>query len=185
MVPRIIIGEKQLSLIIRRLVFELIENHPDPQKTVIIGLQPRGINLVGRIKKELDAIQPGHAYQFGSLDVTFYRDDFRRREKPLLPSATNIDFIIEQKEVVLVDDVFYTGRTVRSGLDALLAFGRPKKVELMVLIERRFNAELPISPTYVGASVDTISQEHVTVKWRDIDGEDQVILLGSEDGSEG
>jgi pyrimidine operon attenuation protein/uracil phosphoribosyltransferase len=182
MSDRVILDSGHLKLIIRRLALQLVENHPDADKTVLIGLQPRGILLGERIKNELTDRGFDKGYEFGMLDVTFYRDDFRRREKPLIPSATNIDFLVEGKTVILMDDVFFTGRTVRSGLDAMLAFGRPRKVELMVLIERRFRAHLPIVPTYIGHSVDTIQGEHVAVKWQQTDGIDQVILISEEHG---
>src|SRR5690606_4681505 len=110
----------------------------------------------------------------GQLDITFYRDDFRRREKPLIPSVTNIDFIIEGKKVVLVDDVLFTGRTIRSSFDALMAFGRPKSVELVTIIDRRFKRELPISADYVGKYIDTLQSEKVSVEWKEIEGEDKV-----------
>jgi pyrimidine operon attenuation protein/uracil phosphoribosyltransferase len=112
----------------------------------------------------------------GNLDITFYRDDFRRREKPIIPSVTNIDFSIENKQVILVDDVLFTGRTIRSGLDALLTFGRPTKVQLLVLIDRRFNRDLPIQADYIGKSVDTLFHEKVKVSWLEVDGEDKVEL---------
>src|SRR5690606_20713292 len=117
-----------------------------------------GIYLADRMRNTLQSILgEGSNIQTGSLDITFYRDDFRRREQPLLPSVTNIDFIIENKNVILMDDVFYTGRTARAGLDALLTFGRPKKVEFLTLVERRFSRQLPIQPDYIGFAVDSIS----------------------------
>jgi pyrimidine operon attenuation protein/uracil phosphoribosyltransferase len=116
----------------------------------------------------------------GNLDITFYRDDFRRREKPIIPSVTNIDFSIENKQVILVDDVLFTGRTIRSGLDALLTFGRPTKVQLLVLIDRRFNRDLPIQADYIGKSVDTLFHEKVKVSWTEVDGEDKVELYMKE-----
>jgi pyrimidine operon attenuation protein/uracil phosphoribosyltransferase len=143
---------------------------------VLIGLQPRGVQLLTRIKQELESIL-GHGVQCGCLDITFYRDDFRRRESPLIPNATNIDFIIEKKKVVLIDDVLFTGRTIRSGLDALLAFGRPSDVELLVFVDRRFKRELPIQADYVGKTVDTLSTERVAVEWKEIEGEDKVLLF--------
>lgn len=176
MSERVIIHSRQFELIMRRLCYELIEHHGDFSEAVLIGLQPRGIYVANRLQKELERINPNSEVSCGALDITFYRDDFRRREKPLLPSATNIDFIIEGKKVVLIDDVFYTGRTARSGLDAMLAFGRPSKVELLAFIERRFSAQLPISPDYVGSSVDTIQEERVEVQWKETEGEDKVIL---------
>jgi pyrimidine operon attenuation protein/uracil phosphoribosyltransferase len=122
----------------------------------------------------------GKEVQCGNLDITFYRDDFRRREKPMIPSVTNIDFSIENKRVILVDDVLYTGRTIRSGLDALLTFGRPSKVELLVLIDRRYSRDLPIQADYIGKTVDTLKSERVSVEWKETEGEDKVVLFTKE-----
>jgi pyrimidine operon attenuation protein/uracil phosphoribosyltransferase len=122
----------------------------------------------------------GKEVQCGNLDITFYRDDFRRREKPMIPSITNIDFSIENKRVILVDDVLYTGRTIRSGLDALLTFGRPSKVELLVLIDRRYSRDLPIQADYIGKTVDTLISERVSVEWKETEGEDKVVLFTKE-----
>lgn len=176
MEKQVILNEKQFSLTLQRLCHQLIENHDDFKDTVLIGLQPRGIHVVNRLKELLEK-KLNQSVQCGNLDITFYRDDFRRRERPLIPSVTNIDFIIEGKNVVLVDDVLYTGRTIRSGLDALLAFGRPKKVELLTLIDRRFNRDLPIQADYVGRAVDTLKSERVSVEWTELEGEDKVILF--------
>jgi pyrimidine operon attenuation protein/uracil phosphoribosyltransferase len=114
------------------------------------------------------------------LDITFYRDDFRRRVQPIIPSVTNIDFIIENKNVVLIDDVLFSGRTIRAGLDALLAFGRPNRVELLTFIDRRFERLLPIQPDYTGKRVDTLSSQRVSVEWAEIEGEDKVVLYTEE-----
>lgn len=175
MKPNEIVNSQLFSLLINRLCFQLIENHGDFSDSVIIGLQPRGIYLANRIKHRLEEIT-GTQIQTGALDITFYRDDFRRRDIPLLPSVTNIDFIIEGKKVILVDDVLYTGRTVRSGLDALIAYGRPKKVELLTLIDRRFTRQIPIQADYVGKWVDSLHSERVSVEWAETEGADKVIL---------
>ncbi len=135
--------------------------------------------MLTRLKLQLESIL-GKAVVCGNLDITFYRDDFRRRERSIIPSTTNIDFVIEGKQVVLIDDVLFTGRTIRSGLDALLAYGRPQKVELLALIDRRFNRDLPIQADYVGKSVDTLSSERVSVEWKEIEGEDKVVLFTPE-----
>ena len=180
MKPVEIISEKQFNFTLNRLAFELIENHNDFSDSVLIGLQSRGVYLASRLNKILKNLS-GYDIITGALDITFYRDDFRRRDKPVIPSVTNIDFIIENKKVVLIDDVFYTGRTVRSGLDAMLSFGRPNKVELLVLIERRFNAQLPIKPDYTGWSVDSLSSERVSVEWAETEGKDSVKLFRSEE----
>jgi pyrimidine operon attenuation protein/uracil phosphoribosyltransferase len=172
MEPRIILSEKAFKLTITRLCHQLIEVHNNFSDTVILGLQPRGILLATRIHKELSEILKTDKLKLGALDTTFYRDDFRKKE--LIPSATEIDFIIEDKNVVLVDDVLFTGRTVRAGLDAMLAFGRPKDVELLVLVDRRLSRHLPIQAKYVGKTVDSITEEKVKVEWKEIEGHDKV-----------
>jgi pyrimidine operon attenuation protein / uracil phosphoribosyltransferase len=179
MEKQVILNSRHVELTIKRLCYQLIETHNDFSNTVLIGLQPRGVDLVKRLKTQLESIL-NKEIVCGNLDITFYRDDFRRREKPLIPSVTNIDFVIEGKKVVLVDDVLYTGRTIRSGLDALLAFGRPEKVELLVLIDRRFRRDLPIQADYVGQTVDTLISERVSVEWKEIEGEDKVVLYTPE-----
>lgn len=176
MEKQIILNKRHIDLTLKRLCYQLIESHNDFSNSIIIGLQPRGIHVVTRLKKQLEEIL-GTDIVCGNLDVTFYRDDFRRREKPLIPSVTNIDFVIEGKNIIIVDDVLFTGRTIRSGLDALLAFGRPKRVELLAFIDRRFNRDLPIQADYVGLTVDTLSEERVSVEWIETEGEDKVLLF--------
>jgi pyrimidine operon attenuation protein/uracil phosphoribosyltransferase len=176
MKKQVILNEKQFELTLQRLCHQLIENHDDFSNTVLIGLQPRGVHVLNRLKTMIER-KLGSTVQCGNLDITFYRDDFRRRERPLIPSVTNIDFIIEGKNVVLIDDVLFTGRTIRSGLDALLAFGRPQKVELLALVDRRFKRDLPIQGDYIGKAVDTLVSERVAVEWSEIEGEDKVILF--------
>lgn len=175
MEKQVILNSKHLELTLKRLSHELIETHNDFSDTVLVGLQPRGIYVVSQLKKQLEIIL-GKEIICGNLDITFFRDDFRRREKPLIPSITNIDFSLENKKVVLVDDVLYTGRTIRAGLDALLTFGRPSKVELLVLIDRRFRRDLPIQADYVGKMVDSLISERVSVEWQEIEGEDKIVL---------
>ena len=175
MEKQVILNSKHLDLTLKRLSHELIESHNDFSDTVLVGLQPRGIYVVSQLKKQLEIIL-GKEIVCGNLDITFFRDDFRRREKPLIPSITNIDFSLENKKVVLVDDVLYTGRTIRAGLDALLTFGRPSKVELLVLIDRRFRRDLPIQADYVGKMVDSLISERVSVEWQEIEGEDKIVL---------
>ena len=170
----------QFSHTIRRLCYQLIEKHNDFSNSALIGLQPNGIYVTNRIKKELENICQKEILT-GSLDITFFRDDFRRKDTPLIPSVTNLDFSVENKEVVLIDDVLFTGRTVRSGLDAIMTFGRPSKVELLTLIERRFSHHIPIRADYIGKSIDTIESERATVNWEEVDGLDQVILHTPEE----
>lgn len=175
MEKQVILNSKHLELTLKRLSHELIESHNDFSDTVLVGLQPRGIYVVSQLKKQLEIILKKEIV-CGNLDITFFRDDFRRREKPLIPSITNIDFSLENKKVILVDDVLYTGRTIRAGLDALLTFGRPSKVELLVLIDRRFRRDLPIQADYVGKMVDSLISERVSVEWEEIEGEDKIVL---------
>lgn len=158
----------------------MIENHEDFSDTVIIGLQPRGIFLADRIVAELQRILDKTDIRSGHLDITFYRDDFRRKEKPLSASPTTIDFVVEDQHVILVDDVLFTGRTIRSGLEALVDFGRPKTVELLVLIDRRFKRQIPVQPDYVGKWVDSIAEQRVEVEWKESEGEDRVLLFTTQ-----
>lgn len=176
---QIILDKQHLELTINRLCYQLIENHNNFENTVLIGLQPRGIHVLTRLKKELESIL-NIEIQCGNLDITFYRDDFRRRDTPVIPSVTNIDFIIENKKVVLIDDVLYTGRTIRAGLDSLMAYGRPELVELLVLVDRRFKRHLPIQADYVGRTVDTLVTERVSVDWEELEGTDKVVLYTEE-----
>lgn len=173
--PKILLEKTRFDVTIKRLCHQLIEVHNDFSQTVIIGLQPRGTYLAKRIQKELQSILKIKKIHCGELDTTFYRDDFRKKE--LIPNRTSIDFIIEDKNVVLVDDVLFTGRTIRSGLDAMLAFGRPKDVELLVLVDRRFSRNVPIQAKYVGITIDSIATQNVKVEWKETEGNDKVTLL--------
>lgn len=172
---KIILDAPLLDITITRLAHQLIETHNDFSETALIGLQPRGILLAKRVHEKLSKILRKKNILIGELDITFYRDDFRRKE--LIPNKTNIEFIIEDKNVVLIDDVLFTGRTIRAGLDALLAFGRPKDVELLVLIDRRFSRHLPIQAKYVGKVIDSIASQNVKVEWEETDGKDKVTLI--------
>ncbi|MFQ5334568.1 MAG: bifunctional pyr operon transcriptional regulator/uracil phosphoribosyltransferase PyrR, partial [Flavobacteriales bacterium] len=173
---RTILTEKHLELTVNRLCCQLIEKHDDFSSTALVGIQPRGIHLSERIYRRLTGINNGLEIEYGKLDITFYRDDFRRREDPLKASATDIDFLLEGKRVVLIDDVLFTGRTIRAALDALLDFGRPECIELLVLIDRRFSRHVPVQPDYVGRTVDSVASERVDVKWKETEGEDRVVL---------
>lgn len=173
---RILFDESRVTITISRLCQQLIENHGDFSKAVLVAVQPRGVYMGNRILHELQ-ILGFHPPHYGKLDVTFYRDDFRRREQPLLPSSNEMPFLIENKNVILLDDVLFTGRTIRAALDALLDYGRPSSVELMVLIDRAFNRQFPITPNYIGITVNTLQTQNVKVNWRELDGTDQVWLI--------
>jgi pyrimidine operon attenuation protein/uracil phosphoribosyltransferase len=170
--------QKQLQITIERLTHQLLENHLDFSHSVLIGMQPRGVFLSDRIYSKLKELLPGIHIPYGKLDITFYRDDFNTTPDLPIARETDINFSLENKRVILVDDVLYTGRTIRSGLDALLDFGRPDSVELLVLIDRRFSRELPIQPDYVGMAVDSLDAQRVKVLWKEKDKKDEVILLG-------
>jgi pyrimidine operon attenuation protein / uracil phosphoribosyltransferase len=176
---RLLLSSKNFDITISRLCHQLIENHNDFSNSAIIGLQPRGVFVARRIHQRLTNLFPRKKINLGELDVTFHRDDYRRREI-IIPSSTQIEFIIEGKKVIFVDDVLYTGRTIRAGMDAMLDFGRPEKVELLVLVDRRYSRHLPIAPDYIGISVDTITSEKVLVNWKETDGEDAVYLVDKE-----
>lgn len=170
-----ILSEKQVALTVKRLANQVLEQHINLNNTVLIGLQPRGVFLSNRMVNELALLVPSSAIVYGKLDITFYRDDVRSQLH--LANKTDITFSIENKQVVLIDDVLWTGRTIRAALDALLDFGRPSKVELCVLIDRRFNRQLPIQPDYTGRAIDTITSQKVKVSWSEQDGEDSVALI--------
>ncbi len=161
---RLILSQPLLDITLKRLCQEIIENHDRLADSVILGLQPRGVFLSDRLVKMLEQ-QLGKKVLYGQLDATFYRDDFRRRDSPLTPNATKVPFVIENKKVILIDDVLSSGRTVRAALDAMQAFGRPAKVELLCLIDRSYNRDLPIQPDYVGQKVNTLESQKVLVEW--------------------
>lgn len=177
---RIILEKKQLDITLDRLCFELIERLGDFKDTALIGMQPRGIFLSRRIKEKLTHILGKQPFYYGELDIAFYRDDFRRGHEQIVPSELKIDFTVQDKKIVLIDDVLYTGRTVRSALDALTDFGRPAKVELLVLVDRKYSRDLPIQPDYVGMSVDTRANDKVKVEWKDNSKKDAVHILTNE-----
>ncbi|MFM2190442.1 MAG: hypothetical protein RL491_828 [Bacteroidota bacterium] len=180
MSSRQILTSQHFAITIDRLCYQLIENHGDFSDSVIIGLQPRGIYLSNRISAKLSQILNGKKIVCGNLDITFFRDDFRRREQVIVPSTTDIDFVVENKKVILADDVLFTGRSVRAAMDALQAFGRPNKVELLAFIDRKFSREIPIEPNYVGKAIDSIMSEKVRVLWQETDGTDEVWLNSRE-----
>ena len=172
-----ILRSEQFQLTIDRLCHQLIENYNDFENTCVIGIQERGVLLSDRILSTLKQLVKVSPIEYGKLDITFYRDDFRRGEKTLEASSTKIDFLVEGKKVVLIDDVLYTGRSIRAALTAIQSFGRPKEIELLTLIDRRFSRHLPIQPNYRGRQVDAINEERVKVMWKENDGKDIIYLV--------
>ncbi|MCO5233465.1 MAG: bifunctional pyr operon transcriptional regulator/uracil phosphoribosyltransferase PyrR [Chitinophagales bacterium] len=173
---RIIIDHQLMQLMLERFSNQLIENYGDFSDTAIIGVQPRGVLFSDKIHKYLVNSTQSHIL-YGQLDITFYRDDFKSKGVQLEAKATNIDFSLTGKRIILIDDVLYTGRTIRAALDAMLAHGRPSEVKLLTLINRRFNRELPIQPDFIGKTVDTQMGEVVSVQWDTQENGSHVILL--------
>ena len=179
MSQKVLLNAKEVNIILHRLACQLIENHNDFTNTVLIGIQPRGKYLAIRLSEMLKNDYKIKNVQLGYLDITFFRDDFRRGEKPLEANTTDIDFIVENKKVVFIDDVLYTGRSIRAALTAIQTFGRPDEIELLTLIDRRFSRHLPIQPDYKGRQVDAINNEKVKVNWIESEGEDSVYLINN------
>lgn len=180
---KIILSAQEIDVILNRLACQLIENHLDFSNTVLIGIQPRGALLAQRLVKILHEKYQIPNIPLGLLDITFFRDDFRRSEKPLTANSTHIDFIVENKRVVFIDDVLYTGRSIRAALTAIQSFGRPQSVELLTFIDRRFSRHLPIQPDYKGRQIDAFNNERVVVNWREKDAEDCVYIINKENHS--
>lgn len=174
---RVLLSSKEIHIILHRLACQLLERHLDFSKTVLIGIQPRGTFLAERLTEILQKDYGVKQVKLGLLDITFYRDDFRRGDKTLEANKTKIDFLVEDKKVVFIDDVLYTGRSIRAALTAIQSFGRPDEIELLTLIDRRFSRHLPIQPNYRGRQVDAINGERVKVMWKENDGEDTVYLI--------
>ncbi|MEY8847779.1 bifunctional pyr operon transcriptional regulator/uracil phosphoribosyltransferase PyrR [Psychroserpens sp. XS_ASV72] len=179
MSQKVLLNAKELNIILHRLACQLIENHNDFSNTVLIGLQPRGKFLANRLATMLKEEYKIKDIKLGHLDITFFRDDFRRGEKILEANTTEIDFLVEGKNIVFIDDVLYTGRSIRAALTAIQSFGRPNEIELLTLIDRRFSRHLPIQPNYRGRQVDAINEEKVRVNWMENEGEDSVYLINN------
>ena len=181
MQKKLLLDKKLLYITIDRLCQQLIENHNDFADSVLIGLQPRGIFLAQKIQERLKKHCAINA-ELGLLDITFFRDDFRRKGTPIQANETDIPFLVENKKVILIDDVLFTGRSVRAALDAMNAYGRPDLVELLVLIDRKYTRDLPIQPNYVGKAVNSMLSQKVIVEWEGIEGStsDDVWLVNKE-----
>lgn len=179
MSQKVLLNAKEINIILHRLACQLIEKHNDFSNTVLIGIQPRGKFLAHRLAEILKSEYQIKDIQLGLLDITFFRDDFRRGEKPLEANTTEINFLVEDKNIVFIDDVLYTGRSIRAALTAIQSFGRPNEIELLTLIDRRFSRHLPIQPDYRGRQVDAINKEKVKVNWLEHGGEDAVYLVNN------
>jgi len=171
-----LLDSNEIKILLHRLACQLIENHGDFSNTVLVGIQPRGVFLAERLAKLLKEAYKIENVSLGKLDITFYRDDFRRRSQPVKANSTQIEFLIENKKVVLIDDVLYSGRSINAALSAIQSYGRPEHIELLVLIDRRFSRHLPIQPDYRGRQVDVINDERVSVHWKENDSKDTVYI---------
>jgi pyrimidine operon attenuation protein/uracil phosphoribosyltransferase len=177
---RVILENERFQLTLKRLCHQLIENYEGFENTCIVAIQERGVLLANRIVGDLKTLIAHDKIDYGKLDITFYRDDFRRREILSKASTTEMDFIVEGKRVILIDDVLYTGRTIQAALTALQHYGRPKTIELLCLVDRRFNRHLPIHSDYTGITVDALDEAYVKVEWQDGKQKDRIILFSPD-----
>ena len=178
----IILNNNKLKTTLDRLACQLTENHEDFKQTILVGLQPRGKSLCNKLVSILIDKYNINSVDHGYLDITFFRDDFRRNKDILLPNKTDFKLLVENKKVVFIDDVLYTGRTIRAALTAIESFGRPKKIELLILVDRRFSRELPIQPDYKGIQVDVYENQKVNVEWNDENNGNYVYIENFKNG---
>jgi pyrimidine operon attenuation protein/uracil phosphoribosyltransferase len=165
----------QMARTLSRFAHEILERHPDTKRLALVGIRSRGVPLARRLAR-LIARAAGTDPAVGALDISLYRDDFTSLAAQPITKGTDILFSIDGRTVVLVDDVLFTGRTVRAALDQLIDFGRPSRIELAVLVDRG-HRELPIRADYVGRSLTTSRDEAVEVRVREEDGKDEVVLI--------
>lgn len=178
---RILLESERFALCLERLCYQVVEQHKAMENLCFVGLQPRGIYFADRITSILQSWFPQVSLRYGKLDITFYRDDFRMRSKPLAANETVMDFLVQDRSVILLDDVLYTGRSIQAALTALQHYGRPSNVQLMTLVDRRFNRELPIQAHFTGLTVDALEEAYVKVEWNEKDGADKVILFSKKE----
>ena len=176
MPKKVLLDSKKIDIILNRLVCQLVENHKDFDNTVLIGLQPRGAFLIDKILEIFNNEYPAIDIKSGILDFTFFRDDFRRSEKTLSANSTQINFSVENKNVVLIDDVLFTGRSIKAAMSSMDSYGRPNSIELLVLIDRRYKREIPIEANYCGAKIDTFKGDRVNVVWGE-NSKDNIIYI--------
>jgi pyrimidine operon attenuation protein/uracil phosphoribosyltransferase len=181
MKPHIIIDSPGIDRILTRMAHEILEEHGGTEQLSLIGIQTRGVHMARRLQKRIHAIE-GVEVPVGILDITMYRDDWTRISHHPVIQATDISFSVDGRDILLIDDVLFTGRTIRAAMDALIDFGRPNRIELAVLVDRG-HRELPIQANYVGKSLPTRRAETVNVMLSESDGLDQVVLEEAKDGN--
>jgi pyrimidine operon attenuation protein/uracil phosphoribosyltransferase len=177
---RVVLDEQQMERALARIAHEILEHNKGTENLAFVGIRSRGVDIAARLAAKVADIE-GTRVPTGIIDITLYRDDLTRSAEQPTVKGTDIRFPIDDRHVVLVDDVLYTGRTVRAALDALMDFGRPESVQLAVLVDRG-HRELPIRPDYVGKNLPTAQQELVEVRLREHDGRDEVVLVQAEEG---
>ncbi len=174
MEEKLLMSEKEIDRALTRIAHQILERNRGSKDLVLVGIRTGGVPLAERLRQKIKEIE-GVELPVGVLDISLYRDDWSLASPQPEVRRTEIPFPIDNKVIILVDDVIFTGRTVRAALDALMDFGRPKKVELAVLVDRG-HRELPIEPTYSGLTITTLPNEHVTVRLKEITGKDEVVL---------
>lgn len=174
---KVLLSELQLNLVIDRLCHQLIEHHAPFTNCCIIGIQLKGAILAERLCRKIEMLNSAYKIPFGKLDITFSRDDFKSTKKLVTAHPTQINFLVENKQVILIDDVLYTGRTIQAALLELQNYGRPERVELLVLVDRRFNRQLPIQADYYGTRIDAVNESYVKVDLREEGGDDRVLFF--------
>ena len=172
-----ILKEGRFKLTLDRLAQQLIEHYGSFENTCLIGIQERGVVLADRLFEIIGQRKNKNQLKYGKLDITFYRDDFRTRDVPIKANRTDIEFMLDQKKVILVDDVLYSGRTIQSALSALQDFGRPRSIQLLVMVDRRFNRHVPIQPDYTGIVVDAMDEAYVRVEHEHVEGADKILFF--------
>lgn len=177
MKEKIILDSNSINKTLNRLSHEIIENSKDMDQIVIIGIHNRGVPLAKRLKDKVQKIS-GVTYENGAIDISFHRDDYRGRLSVPEVKGSDITFNLDGKIVILVDDVLYTGRTIRAAIEELYSFGRALKIQLAVLVDRG-HRELPIKADYVGKNIPTHEGEHVNVLLNEVDGRECVLLIGN------
>jgi pyrimidine operon attenuation protein/uracil phosphoribosyltransferase len=177
---RQILSPERFKITLQRLASQIIENYSSNELINVVGIQEKGVVLAERLIAIIHKAYPKQKIQLGKLDITFYRDDFRMRQTPLKANATQMDFNIDGKKILLVDDVLYTGRTIQAAMSSLQDFGRVERIELLTMVDRRFNRHLPIMTDYTGIEVDAVDEAYVSVEWEHLEGEDKVLIYSKK-----
>jgi pyrimidine operon attenuation protein/uracil phosphoribosyltransferase len=175
---RQVMDEQAIHRALVRIAHEIVEHNKGTGELALVGIRSRGVHLAQRIRETIGDIEPGTVVPFGVVDITLYRDDLDRGLQNPVVQGTDIPFPVDGRRILLVDDVLFTGRTIRAAMDALVDFGRPQSVQLAVLVDRG-HRELPIRADYVGKNLPTARSEQVQVRLAEVDGVDEVVIEGT------